>query len=87
MLKLYPRRSDAYHTCYVLSGLSSAQHIVSADTSQDEQVANVEWTVFPHLDDRVFDDADLVEATDPIYAIPQKSRKEMMEYFLSKPGF
>lgn len=81
------RRSDAYHTCYVLSGLSSAQHIVSADTSQDEQVANVEWTVFPHLDDRVFDDADLVEATDPIYAIPQKSRKEMMEYFLSKPGF
>lgn len=86
MLKPYPRRSDAYHTCYVLSGLSSAQHIFSADTSQDEQVANTEWTVLPHID-RVFDHADLVEATDPVYAIPQKSRKEMMDYFLSKPGF
>ncbi|KAF3019657.1 CAAX farnesyltransferase (FTase) subunit beta [Neopestalotiopsis sp. 37M] len=81
------RRSDAYHTCYVLSGLSSVQHIVSADTSRDEQVANITWTVLPHTDDPIFDEEDLVEATDPVYAIPQKSREEMMEYFLSKPGF
>jgi protein farnesyltransferase subunit beta len=81
------RRSDAYHTCYVLSGLSSAQHIVSSVTPQVEQVANVTWTVLPHPEDHVFDEGDLLEATDPVYAIPQKSREAMMEYFLSKPGF
>ncbi|KAK9424238.1 putative Terpenoid cyclases/protein prenyltransferase alpha-alpha toroid [Seiridium unicorne] len=81
------RRSDAYHTCYVLSGLSSAQHIVSSATPQVEQVANVTWTVLPHPGDQVFDEGDLVEPTDPVYAIPQRSREQMMEYFLSKPGF
>jgi protein farnesyltransferase subunit beta len=50
-------------------------------------VANITWTVLPHTDDPIFDEEDLVEATDPVYAIPQKSREEMMEYFLSKPGF
>ncbi|KAI0133604.1 prenyltransferase and squalene oxidase [Xylariales sp. AK1849] len=81
------RRSDAYHTCYVLSGLTSAQHIVSSASPLVEQVANVKWTVSPHPDDQLFDDEDLLDPTDPVYAIPQKKRDEMMDYFLSKPGF
>ncbi|KAH8201432.1 hypothetical protein TruAng_004432 [Truncatella angustata] len=68
-------------------GLSSAQHIVSSATPQVEQVANVAWSVLPHPGDQVFDVEDLIEPTDPVYAIPQRSREQMMEYFLSKPGF
>jgi protein farnesyltransferase subunit beta len=84
---VHRRRSDAYHTCYVLSGLSAAQHVATADTPPAEQVANVTWTVLPHPDDQIFDDDDLINPTDPVYAIPQSGREEMMAYFLSKPGF
>ncbi|KAI1845992.1 hypothetical protein JX265_000918 [Neoarthrinium moseri] len=81
------KRSDAYHTCYVLSGLSSAQHIVTTDTLRVEQVANVTWTVLPHPGDQIYDQEDLLNPTDPVYAIPQGAREDMMNFFLSKPGF
>ncbi|KAK8121072.1 Terpenoid cylases/protein prenyltransferase alpha-alpha toroid [Apiospora kogelbergensis] len=80
-------RSDAYHTCYVLSGLTSAQHVVSAVLAEDEYVANTTWKVSPYSDPQLFDEQDRLNPTDPVYAIPQKKREEVMTYFLSKPGF
>lgn len=79
-------RSDGYHTCYVLSGLTSAQHIVSAIPSAEDSVANVTWTVSPY-DHQIFDEEDRLNPTDPVYAVPEEKRVEMTEYFLSKPGF
>ncbi|KAK7942861.1 farnesyltransferase subunit beta [Apiospora aurea] len=80
-------RSDAYHTCYVLSGLTSAQHVVSAVLAEDEYVANMAWKVSPYSDPQLFDEQDRLNPTDPVYAIPQGKREEVMTYFLSKPGF
>jgi hypothetical protein len=80
------RRSDAYHTCYVLSGLSSAQHNVSVATEPDS-LGRVTWEVTPEARIGVFDEADRVNPTDPVYAIPQDKRKQIMAYFEAKAGF
>ncbi|KAI0602149.1 prenyltransferase and squalene oxidase [Biscogniauxia sp. FL1348] len=83
------RASDAYHTCYVLSGLSSAQHITRWLPSSGEGImAHLTYDVSPLVEDRqIFDEEDRINATDPVYAIPEEKRREIMSYFLSKPGF
>ncbi|KAH8666686.1 terpenoid cyclases/protein prenyltransferase alpha-alpha toroid [Xylariales sp. PMI_506] len=82
------RRSDGYHTCYVLSGLSSAQYIASAILSPEgQEVANVTWSVLPHPDEQIFDEQDLLQPTDPVFAIPQQKREDITTYFSSKHGF
>ncbi|KAH9907448.1 terpenoid cyclases/Protein prenyltransferase [Xylariomycetidae sp. FL2044] len=80
------RPSDAYHTCYVLSGLSSAQHIVrllpSTGTSDSTR-----YDVSPYICDRqIFHEEDRVNALDPVYVIPEKKREDIVSYFSSKPG-
>lgn len=89
--------SDAYHTCYVLSGLSAAQHQweLSASSTGDEAylvsvstAADAAWTVLPYLDDmQVFEERDLVRPIHPAYTIPQKSQQDMQSYFFTKQGF
>ncbi len=86
------RMSDAYHSCYVLSGLSSAQHLWELAVSSEDKLAAAPadpvWTVLPHVDDvQVFDQKDLVRPIHPVYAIPQKSQQAMRSYFLTKEGF
>ena len=87
--------SDAYHTCYVLSGLSSAQHEWELDeepeptekptAAADEDSA---WTVLPYLDGvQVYDNQDRVRPIHPVYAIPQRNVRVMKEYFEGKQGF
>ncbi|KAI8635679.1 terpenoid cyclases/Protein prenyltransferase [Xylariaceae sp. FL1651] len=81
--------SDAYHTCYVLNGLSSAQHITRMLSSEGDGMM-VHWTyeVLPHLDEaQVYNEQDRISPTDPVYAIPEEKRREIMSYFSSKPGF
>ncbi|KAI0864486.1 terpenoid cyclases/Protein prenyltransferase [Xylaria cubensis] len=81
--------SDAYHTCYVLNGLSTAQHITRILTS-DEDGMMAPWTyeVLPHLDEKqVYNEEDRVSPTDPVYVIPEGKRKDIMSYFSSQPGF
>lgn len=80
--------SDAYHTNYVLCGLASAQHMATLLAWEAESVANATWDCSPILDDpQIFGLEDLCEATDPVYAIPEKKKKDMIAYFKSKPGF
>lgn len=49
------RPSDAYHTLYNLSGLSSAQHRVRRTAKQKEEIIR-KWVPRPSKDTQVFDD-------------------------------
>ncbi len=85
------RISDAYHTCYVLSGLSSAQYqweIASPDEAPTRGEAEPEWVVLPNLDDlRLFDQRDFLRPIHPVYAISQQCQRAMRSYFETKAGF
>lgn len=87
--------SDSYHTCYVLSGLSSAQHrwdlaAPAPEPAAEPASADPVWTVLPYVDDggvQVFEQQDLVRPIHPVYAIPQRAQEGMRGYFLGKEGF
>ncbi|KAI0541937.1 terpenoid cyclases/protein prenyltransferase alpha-alpha toroid [Xylaria digitata] len=81
--------SDAYHTCYVLNGLSSAQHVTRILSSNgDGMIPPWTYEVLSHLDEaQVYNEEDRVSPTDPVYVIPEGKRKDIMSYFSSKPGF
>ncbi|KAK4190845.1 protein farnesyltransferase subunit beta [Podospora australis] len=86
------KMSDAYHTCYVLSGLSSAQHQWLLD--DDDEDANLEtaktpeWIALPYLDgEQIFDAKDRVRPIHPVYAIPQPNVRAIQAYFRAKEGF
>ncbi|KAI1810506.1 terpenoid cyclases/Protein prenyltransferase [Poronia punctata] len=81
--------SDAYHTCYVLNGLSSAQHVIHI-LSMDEEGSEAPWAyeLVPHFDEaQVYGEQDRLNPTDPIYAIPEEKGSEIMSYFSSRAGF
>ena len=85
-----PRPSDAYHTCYVLSGLSSAQHTWTLSPESEVQLpgAPAMWDVEPCVEgDQVFDEGDRVGPSHPVYAIPQEKVEAITVYFGEKPGF
>ena len=76
--------SDAYHTCYVLAGLSSAQHSFRY-TAED---CNDKWRISPYVVDvQIFDDPDRVGTLDPVYVTPQDKLAAVKKYFASKSGF
>lgn len=76
--------SDAYHTAYVLAGLSAAQHTWSPPT-RDE---NAWTTVFPYLDDvQIYENVDRLRTVHPVYVIPPRKAEEMMAYFKAKESF
>jgi len=94
--------SDAYHSCYILSGLSSAQHqweVSTRTTPRGDEgehgsfpeavVTDPVWTVLPHVGDdvQVFENDDVVRPLHPVFAIPQRNQEAMMSYFLAKEGF
>jgi protein farnesyltransferase subunit beta len=82
--------ADAYHSCYVLAGLSSAQHDwdLEEPTAAEEISVTAEpvWTVLPHLE-QIFDRRDLVRPIHPVYAIPQQNARAIKDYFRAKQGF
>ena len=46
------------------------------------------WDVSPRIfGTQVFDEADRINPTDPVYAIPQRSREDIVAYFTAKQGF
>ncbi|KAK4665991.1 CAAX farnesyltransferase (FTase) subunit beta [Podospora pseudopauciseta] len=74
------KMSDAYHSCYVLSGLSAGMH---QWVLEDE-----EWMVLPYLEgEQVFENADRVRPVHPVYVIPQGAVRAMRGYFRGKGGF
>jgi len=84
------RYSDAYHTCYVLSGLSSAQHrwTLGAARPHEADVKGDSWSVTPYMEgEQIFDEEDRVATVHPVYVIPQHKVEDMQNYFSSKHGF
>ena len=46
------------------------------------------WDVSPRIfDTQFFDEVDRINPTDPVYAIPQRSREDIVAYFTAKQGF
>ncbi|KAK2673656.1 PFTB repeat [Fusarium oxysporum f. sp. vasinfectum] len=85
-----PGYSDAYHTCYVLSGLSAAQHKWNLDVARPHEadVTGDSWSVTPYMDgEQIFDEEDRVATVHPVYVIPQHKVEDMQSYFSSKHGF
>ncbi|KAL3303001.1 protein farnesyltransferase subunit beta [Colletotrichum asianum] len=82
--------SDAYHTCYVLSGLSSAQHRWDLTyVNEDETILpEPKWVVSPCAEGaQIFDEEDRVGTIHPVYTIPQESVDDMKAYFAARQGF
>ncbi|KAI1265346.1 prenyltransferase [Xylariaceae sp. FL1019] len=82
------KTSDAYHTCYVLSGLSAAQHthrLVFPEGDGEGMPWDFEMT--QDTETRVYDAKDLLSTLDPVYVIPPKAKEDIMSYFSSKTGF
>ncbi|KAH7265372.1 terpenoid cyclases/protein prenyltransferase alpha-alpha toroid [Fusarium redolens] len=82
--------SDAYHTCYVLSGLSAAQHKWNLDVARPHEadVTGDSWSVTPYMEgEQIFDEEDRVATVHPVYVIPQHTVEDMQSYFSSKHGF
>jgi hypothetical protein len=87
----YQRRfSDAYHTCYVLSGLSSAQHKWTlASIRAGEGLSETDkWAASSyHEGVQIFDEEDRVGPVHPVYVIPQNKVEAAQLYFRGKAGF
>ncbi|KAF4992446.1 hypothetical protein FGRMN_7191 [Fusarium graminum] len=84
------RFSDAYHTCYVLSGLSAAQHKWNLDAARPHEadMTGDSWSATPYMEgEQIFDEADRVATVHPVYVIPQHKVEGMQSYFSSKQGF
>ena len=86
--------SDSYHTCYVLAGLSSAQHKwrFNASIPGPEAVGTLpapyQWTVEPtHEEDQIYDEKDRVGTVHPVFVIPEGIAEQTRAYFASKGGF
>ncbi|CAG8957238.1 hypothetical protein HYFRA_00009440 [Hymenoscyphus fraxineus] len=86
--------SDSYHTCYVLAGLSSAQHKwrFNLSESKSEQVENLtsayQWTSEVIAEEpQIFDEEDRVKTLHPVFVIPEGVAEETRAYFASKGGF
>ncbi|KAK0742362.1 terpenoid cyclases/protein prenyltransferase alpha-alpha toroid [Apiosordaria backusii] len=81
------KMSDAYHTCYVLSGLSAGMHQWVLD-EDGEGEGEPGWMVLPYLEgEQVFEGRDRVRAVHPVYVIPQGAVRGMKGYFRGKGGF
>lgn len=89
------RPSDAYHTCYVLAGLSSAQHEwryeEEAEDDKGRQAGSCSssrWVASPSVKgQQIFDERDRISTIHPVYTIPQRQVDAILRYFTNKPGF
>ncbi|EOA91881.1 CAAX farnesyltransferase (FTase) subunit beta [Exserohilum turcicum] len=89
------KHSDAYHTCYNLAGLSTAQHHYLYDESVNKSLgtgnlgAPYHWKMQARYDaaDKVWEDADVVKPVHPVFVIPFMSVYEMRKHFEDKEDF
>ncbi|OBT46116.1 hypothetical protein VE00_02813 [Pseudogymnoascus sp. WSF 3629] len=85
--------SDGYHTCYLLVGLSSAQHKWSLQAPTDDSMTSLGWTseTYPRKQDdgyaQIFDEEDRVKSIHPVYVIPEGIAERVMQYCDSQERF
>lgn len=84
------RPSDAYHTCYVLCGLTTTQYEWDLTYIDDDEtiLAEPQWKVTPRIgQDQLFEEEDRISTIHPAYGIPEQKAYDMIAYFASKAGF
>jgi hypothetical protein len=82
------RFSDPYHSCYVLAGLSVAQHHFEGLQSTEPASSSVEWSITPLQGaDQVFLETDRVGTLHPAFAIPVAAVEQTQQYFRAKRSF
>jgi protein farnesyltransferase subunit beta len=86
--------SDSYHTCYVLAGLSSAQHKwhfnAAATRTQTLGVLDspYKWASEPFVEEvQIYDEEDRMTTLHPVFVIPEGAAEETRAYFAAKGGF
>ncbi|PMD21996.1 terpenoid cyclases/Protein prenyltransferase [Hyaloscypha hepaticicola] len=86
--------SDSYHTCYVLAGLSSAQHKWHFNPTETRietsgnLASSYQWTCEPFVGDgHIYDEEDRVGTLHPVFVIPEGAAEKTRAYFVSKGGF
>ena len=91
------RYPDAYHSCYGLAGLSSAQHKSTYVSNPGLDGAGpldpaFSWTPSAPVEqgadpEAVSDDEDLLPMVHPIFVIPYAAVERCRAYFAQKRGF
>ena len=93
---MYYSDSDAYHSCYGLTGLSSVQHTWRVTRPEFAEMdpdivilGHSLWTVEPCNDPgaNIFDYEDRVIPVNPVYAIPADCIRNIKTYFAHNIGF
>jgi protein farnesyltransferase subunit beta len=81
--------ADAYHSCYVLAGLSSAQHLwtYNAPDSPKQPLSSAyNWSVSTAVPgEQVFDEEDRVGPLHPVFVIPEGVAERVRAHF-ERPG-
>ncbi|KAI6245499.1 Protein farnesyltransferase subunit beta [Erysiphe necator] len=87
-------RSDTYHTCYVLAGLSSAQNKWYFNNTPTCNVVNgllnsaFYWSSeADNCDNHLFNEADRLISLHPIFVIPNDAVQKIHSHFISKFSF
>ena len=82
--------SDGYHSCYVLAGLSSAQHKWEVSKSDSRRVggqdlmAPYKWIckgkVFKE-EYQMYDEEDEVNVLHPVFVVPEGAAEDARDYY------
>ena len=97
-LILYYSYPDAYHSCYILAGLSSTQYSNSysvTDRTEGRGTLNsaMQWMSNPkdvnadQGSEHLIDEEDRLEAVHPIYVIPWSAVDRCHSHFSQKQSF
>ncbi|KIW02375.1 uncharacterized protein PV09_06197 [Verruconis gallopava] len=82
---------DGYHSCYVLAGLSAAQHVYAFQDQEKLELvkgtAGFGWTVAGRAEGLPVEEQDRVRAIHPVFVIPFERVEECRNYFEEKAGF
>jgi protein farnesyltransferase subunit beta len=85
------KRPDAYHSCYNLAGLSSAQNMFKCDDEDPEiealpLMAPYQWKVLGRAE-VPSDEADQIIAVHPVFVVGIESARACREYFEEHTAF
>jgi protein farnesyltransferase subunit beta len=83
--------SDGYHSCYVLAGLSSAQHKWHFTGTKSVQksglIAPYQWYAEKYVgEEQIYDEEDRVNVLHPVFVVPVGVAEQTRAYFESIGG-
>ncbi|KAF2434485.1 prenyltransferase [Tothia fuscella] len=84
------KNPDSYHSCYVLAGLSTAQHYFGFQDQESFSVvrasAGFGWSITGRAD-VICDEDDWVKPVHPLFVVPFERAVECRKYFEEREGF